>query len=122
MKQDFLTTSLATVYKMVVLQENEGEILELGFTNRSKRYDGNKPYPHPHPIYLECQDIVDLAVATLQNLPVELAQKVGYQVVSHRLDLFGVCSRCLLRFSKRLIVYFPCSALAFLAKARICSR
>ena len=67
-KQDFPTTSLATVYKTVVLLKNEGEILELGFANGSRRYDGNKPYPHPHLICLECQNIFDPEVTMLQNL------------------------------------------------------
>ncbi len=47
-KANFPTTSLATVYKTVHLLKEIGEILEIGFADGSNRYDGNKPYPHPH--------------------------------------------------------------------------
>ena len=47
-KRDFPTTSLATVYKTVTLLKQLNEVLELGFTEGSNRYDGNRPYSHPH--------------------------------------------------------------------------
>ena len=47
-KKDFPTMSLATVYRNIVLIRSLGEVLELGFPDGSNRYDGNKPYPHPH--------------------------------------------------------------------------
>ena len=40
-KTDFPTTSLATVYKNVSLMKSLGEVLELGFSDDSNRYDGN---------------------------------------------------------------------------------
>ena len=93
-KVDFPMTSLATIYKTVTLLKQMGEVLELGFSDDSNRYDGNKPYPHPHLICIECRNIVDLEIATLSGLPQEVARKTGYRIKSHRLDLFGICPRC----------------------------
>lgn len=93
-KADFPMTSLATVYKTVTLLKEMGEVLELGFSDDSNRYDGNKPYPHPHLICTKCKNIVDPKVATLSELRQEVAQSTGYQIVSHRLDFFGVCPQC----------------------------
>jgi Fur family peroxide stress response transcriptional regulator len=93
-RQDFPMTSLATIYKTVNLLKEEGEILELGFANGSNRYDGNKPYPHPHLICVKCQKIIDPDISILSELPQELAQKYGYQMVNHRLDFYGICPEC----------------------------
>ena len=93
-KADFPTTSLATVYKTVTLLKEMGEVLELGFGDGSNRYDGNKPYPHPHLICTQCGEIRDLEVPALSDILDQVSQDVGYQIVSHRLDLYGICSKC----------------------------
>ena len=93
-KVDFPMTSLATIYKTVTLLKEMGEVLELGFSDGSNRYDGNKPYPHPHLICTKCKNIVDPEVATLSELRQKVAQSTGYQIVSHRLDFFGICPQC----------------------------
>jgi Fur family peroxide stress response transcriptional regulator len=54
-KVDFPFTSLATIYKTVTLLKNIGEVMELGFVDDSNRYDGTRPYPHPHLICLKCK-------------------------------------------------------------------
>jgi len=93
-KKDFPMTSLATVYKTVTLLKDMGEVLELGFSDGSNRYDGNKPYPHPHLICIQCKRILDPDINALSDLPREVAESTGYRVVSHRLDFFGVCPDC----------------------------
>jgi Fur family peroxide stress response transcriptional regulator len=94
MKADFPMTSLATIYKTVTLLKEMGEVLELGFSDDSNRYDGNKPYPHPHLICTKCKNIMDAEVATLSELRQEVARSTGYRIVSHRLDFFGICPQC----------------------------
>ncbi len=93
-KPDFPTTSLATIYKTVNLLKELGEVVELDFSEKSNRYDGNKPYPHPHLICTRCKRIVDPDMATLADLSEELAKKTGYEIVTHRLDFYGICPRC----------------------------
>ena len=94
MKVDFPTTSLATVYKTVTLLKEMGEVLELGFGDGGNRYDGNKPYPHPHLICTQCGAIEDLEVGAVYDIPQRVARDTGYRIVSHRLDFFGVCPDC----------------------------
>jgi Fur family peroxide stress response transcriptional regulator len=91
---DFPTTSLATVYKTVSLIKSIGEVLELGFSDGSNRYDGNKPYPHPHVICISCKKIIDPDLSGLKDMTQELIKETGFQIVSHRLDFFGVCPDC----------------------------
>lgn len=93
-KVDFPMTSLATIYKTVTLLREMGEVLELGFSDDSNRYDGNKPYPHPHLICIKCRNIMDPEIGTLSELPLEVAERTGYRIVNHRLDFFGICPQC----------------------------
>jgi Fur family peroxide stress response transcriptional regulator len=93
-KEQFPTTSLATVYKTLNVLKELGEVLELGFSDGDNRYDGNKPYPHPHLICIHCHKILDPEVSLAQNLVQEVARSSGYQIVSHRLDFYGICPNC----------------------------
>jgi Fur family peroxide stress response transcriptional regulator len=95
LKKDFPTMSLATVYRNVMLLKSLGEVLEIGFPDGSNRYDGNKPYPHPHVVCVRCKSIIDPDLNTLQNLTEEVSQITGFKILTHRLDFFGVCSDCL---------------------------
>ena len=91
---DFPTTSLATVYKTVHLLKEIGEILEIGNADGGNRYDGNKPYPHPHLICTRCKAIVDPDIPLLPKLTAEVSTLSGYRITSHQLDFFGICPAC----------------------------
>lgn len=93
-KIDFPTTSLATVYKTVNLLKEIDEILEISFTDQGNRYDGNKPYPHPHLICTSCDSIIDPDVSFLEQITDEVTKSTGYQITSHQVELFGICPTC----------------------------
>ena len=91
---EFPTTSLATVYKTVTLLKEMGEVLELGFADGSNRYDGNRPYPHPHLVCTACGEIRDLEVPGLSEIVQRVSQDAGCRIVGHRLDFYGICRNC----------------------------
>ena len=93
-KSDFPMTSLATIYKNVTLLKEVGEVMELAFGDDKNHYDGNNPHPHPHLMCVRCKSIVDPDIDTLNGISQELAQKTGYQILTHRLDFFGICPHC----------------------------
>jgi Fur family peroxide stress response transcriptional regulator len=93
-RAQFPTTSLATVYKTITLLKELNEILELGFPDGSNRYDGHKPYPHPHAICTRCRKIMDPEISSLEELSEEMRKKTGYRFSFHRLDFFGLCPEC----------------------------
>ena len=93
-KINFPTTSRATVYKTIVILKELGEVLEIGFSDGSNRYDGNKPYPHPHLICTGCKKILDMDIAGLDNITESLVKDTGFEITSHRLDFFGICPDC----------------------------
>ena len=91
---DFPTTSLATVYKTITLLKELGEVLELEFSQGSNRYDGSKPFPHPHVVCTKCKTIVDPDLESLSAMTTEVSKQTGFRVVNHRLDFYGLCPEC----------------------------
>lgn len=93
-KRDFPTTSIATIYKTIHVLKQINEVLEIGFPNGSNRYDGNKPFPHPHVICVRCKKIIDPDLESLKDMTRELINETGFEILSHRLDFFGICGDC----------------------------
>lgn len=93
-RRDFPTTSIATVYKTVALLRELGEVLELGFPDGSNRYDGSKPFPHPHVICTMCKTILDPELNSLTDLTNEVSEETGFRISTHRVDFFGICREC----------------------------
>jgi len=93
-RNKFPTTSIATVYKTIAMLKELNEVLELGFPDGSNRYDGNRPYPHPHAICMKCRKILDPEIASVDQLSEEMKKKTGYTISFHRLDFFGLCPEC----------------------------
>ena len=93
--KDFPTMSRATVYRNIVLIKSLGEVLELGFPDGSNRYDGHKPYPHPHVICIKCKKIVDPDLDSLDEMKKEVELETDFTILNHRLDFFGLCSNCM---------------------------
>ncbi len=93
-KVNFPTTSLATIYKTISVMKDLGEVLELEFSSDHNRYDGHKPYPHPHLICVKCKRIVDPELNSLEDMTQELVSDTGYKILGHRLDFYGICAEC----------------------------
>ena len=93
-RAEFPTTSIATIYKTVSLLKQLNEVLELGFPDGSNRYDGNKPYPHPHVVCTECKKIIDPDLGSLKDLTREVIKETGFSIQNHRVDFFGMCRDC----------------------------
>jgi Fur family transcriptional regulator, peroxide stress response regulator len=94
LKADYPTMSLATVYKTLNLLKELDEVLELGFWDDDGRYDGKRPYPHPHLICVRCRKIIDPEIELAEHMAQQVALLSGYKIVSHRLDFYGVCPAC----------------------------
>ena len=90
----FPGVSQATVYRNIMLIKSLGEVLELGFADGSNRYDGRKPYPHPHIVCIKCKKVLDPDLASLKDMTKEIAEESGFEVITYRLDFFGICPKC----------------------------
>ncbi len=84
--------SLATVYRTVSLLEGYGIIEKLDFQDGKARYEekiSNDDHHH-HLIDLETGQIIEFQDKELENLKERIAQHLGYKLIDHRLELYGV--------------------------------
>jgi len=90
----FPTTTIATIYRTVHLLKQIDEVLEIAFPDGSNRYDGSKPFPHPHVICVHCKRIIHPALGSLGKIKADVAEETGFDILSYRLDFFGICDEC----------------------------
>lgn len=83
--------SLATVYRTVNLLEGYGIIEKLDFQDGKARYEQKitKDAHHHHLIDLESGKIIEFQDDELEKLKIKIAERLGYTLVDHRLELFG---------------------------------
>ncbi len=94
LKRRFPGISPATVYRTVQLVKSLGEACEIAFADGGSRYDGRKPYPHPHIVCLACGRIIDPELGSLGDMTREAAAASGFEIKTFRLDFFGTCPEC----------------------------
>ncbi|MDP3740181.1 MAG: Fur family transcriptional regulator [Hyphomonadaceae bacterium] len=82
--------SLATVYRTVKLFEDSGIIERHDFRDGRSRYEEAPEEHHDHLIDAKSGRVVEFKSDEIEKLQVEIARKLGYRLVDHRLELYGV--------------------------------
>lgn len=82
------TISIATVYRTVRLFEQAGIIERLEFGDGRSRYEEAGEH-HEHLVDLDTGDVIEFYHPELEALKEKIAQDMGYELVSHRLELYG---------------------------------
>jgi Fur family transcriptional regulator, peroxide stress response regulator len=90
----------ATVYNTIQLLKDLGQVLELEFGDAANRYDGNIPEPHPHLVCTQCVRIDEVMSPSLHDTASRVADEVGYELLSHRFDVYGLCPSCKLEVDR----------------------
>lgn len=85
--------SIATVYRTVRLFE-EANILERhDFRDGRSRYEEVPEVHHDHLIDVDTGDVIEFQNEEIERLQNEIAKKLGYELVDHRLELYGVSKK-----------------------------
>jgi Fur family peroxide stress response transcriptional regulator len=87
------TISLATVYQTLHLLIDMGLLQELGFNDKSSRYDPNTT-PHINVICLKCGEINDYEAKDVKKLWSQIIGELGFKPIGQRLDLYRYCDKC----------------------------
>ena len=82
--------SLATVYRTVKLFEEAGILEKLEFRDGRARYEDAERDHHDHLIDLNSGEVIEFVDAEIEALQEKIAQKLGYDLKGHRLELYGV--------------------------------
>ncbi|HZH28869.1 MAG TPA: Fur family transcriptional regulator [Azospirillaceae bacterium] len=85
--------SIATVYRTMKLFEEANVIERLDFGDGRARYEENREEHHHHLIDLHTGEVIEFQNAELEELKERIAAELGYDLVGHRLELYGVRRR-----------------------------
>ena len=81
--------SIATVYRTVKLFEEAGIFAKHEFKGTKARYEQTAHEHHDHLIDINTGEIIEFVNQDIEKLQKEVAEKLGYKLVDHRLELYG---------------------------------
>ena len=81
--------SIATVYRTVKLFEEAGIVAKHDFKGSKSRYEQAPEEHHDHLIDVNSGEIIEFVNEEIEELQKQVAKKLGYELVDHRLELYG---------------------------------
>ena len=81
--------SIATVYRTVKLFEEAGIVAKHDFKGTKARYEQATQEHHDHLIDVNTGEIIEFVNEDIEKLQKKVAEKLGYKLVDHRLELYG---------------------------------
>lgn len=82
--------SIATVYRTVKLFEDAGILERHDFREGRARYEQVTEEHHDHLIDMNTGDVIEFSNDEIEDLQRLVAEKLGYKLVDHRLELYGI--------------------------------
>ena len=82
--------SIATVYRTVKLFEESGILTKHEFKGGKARYEELNEGHHDHLIDIKSGQIIEFVDEEIEKLQEKIAEKYGYRLVDHKLELYGV--------------------------------
>ncbi|MEM8654596.1 MAG: Fur family transcriptional regulator [Pseudomonadota bacterium] len=82
--------SIATVYRTVKLFEEAGILDKLEFGDGRARYEDAERDHHDHLIDMNSGEVIEFVDEEIEALQEKIAEKLGYELRGHRLELYGV--------------------------------
>ena len=82
--------SIATVYRTVKLFEEAGILTKHDFKGGKSRYEELPDSHHDHLIDVQSGEIVEFVNEEIEKLQETVAEKLGYQLLDHKLELYGI--------------------------------
>ena len=82
--------SIATVYRTVKLFEEAGIVAKHDFKGGKARYEELNEGHHDHLIDIKTGEIIEFVDEEIEELQKKVADKYGYNLVDHKLELYGI--------------------------------
>lgn len=83
------TLSLSTVYRTMKLLETQGAIERHAFEDGVSRYEHSDQTHHDHLIDVETGNVIEFSSPEIEELQARIAAELGYEIVRHKLELYG---------------------------------
>ncbi|MBD3795577.1 MAG: transcriptional repressor [Epsilonproteobacteria bacterium] len=93
-KEQNPTLSLATIYKNIILMQENNILVEVPIVNKKSKYEIRKS-KHIHYICLNCATIEDYEISFDEQVSsLNLPHKESFEVTDTQINLYGYCSKC----------------------------
>lgn len=84
----------ATVYRTLMLLVEAGLVQQRHFSSGQSLFELATDDHHDHLICSKCGKIFEFENDTIESLQKKIAQKFGFQLISHKMELYGICLAC----------------------------
>lgn len=85
---------LATVYRVLTQFEDAGLVKRHNFEGGQAVFELNQGQHHDHIVCIQCGKIEEFIDESIEKKQRAIADKIGYQLLDHRLVLYGKCGDC----------------------------
>ena len=85
---------IVTIYRTLSLLENRGFVTTIISEKDAKRYELASKSHHDHIICQKCKKIVEFSNDEVENIQNNIANSLGFKVVGHSMQIFGICKDC----------------------------
>lgn len=85
---------LATIYRTLHTLKEKGLVEEHRFNDEFSRYEAMPASHHDHLICIECGKVVEFDQPLIEQLQLAAAKENHFSIVSHRLEIYGICETC----------------------------
>ncbi len=82
--------SIATVYRTVRLFEDAGILERHDFRDGRSRYEPTPDEHHDHLINIDTGEVIEFHDEMVEKLQAEIAERLGFRLVDHRMELYGI--------------------------------
>ncbi len=82
--------SIATVYRTMRLLEEANVIRKHDFGDGRARFEESREEHHDHLIDIKSGEVIEFSNEAIEHLQEEVAKKLGYKLIGHKLELYGV--------------------------------
>ena len=93
LRQTISGVGVATVYRTLRLLCDAGLVHERHFGDGEALYE-NVALHHDHCICTACGSIVEFENPRIEQLQEEVAERYGFKLVTHKMELYGLCKKC----------------------------
>ena len=85
---------LATIYRTLHILKEKGLVEEHRFNDEFSRYEVKNSTHHDHLICIECGTVVEFGQPVIEHLQDLAAEEKNFTIVSHKLEIYGICKDC----------------------------
>jgi len=89
-----LNAGIATIYRTLSMLEENDIVSSLSFGAQGKKYELGAKDHHDHMICTKCGEITEFVDEVIEERQHKIAEKFGFKMEDHSMQIYGVCKKC----------------------------